>query len=51
MPEAPHAIFTGSIPALHDRDLVLVLFEPFARDLAKRLPVHDGVRVLEPGTA
>ena len=37
MPDAQHASFTGSIPALYDRYLGPVLFEPFARDLAKRL--------------
>lgn len=47
MPDAQHAQFTGSIPATYDRYLVPVLFEPFARDLARRLPMHDGVRVLE----
>jgi ubiquinone/menaquinone biosynthesis C-methylase UbiE len=47
MPEAPHTSFTGSIPAFYDRYLGPVLFEPFARDLARRLPMHDGARVLE----
>jgi len=30
--------FVGSIPALYDRHLGPVLFEPYARDLARRLP-------------
>jgi ubiquinone/menaquinone biosynthesis C-methylase UbiE len=47
MPDAQHAQFTGSIPATYDRYLVPVLFDPFARDLVRRLPAHDGVRVLE----
>ena len=32
------ATFVGSIPALYDRHLGPVLFEPYARDLARRLP-------------
>ena len=47
MPNAQHMQFTGSIPAFYDRYLGPVLFEPFARDHAKRLLMHDGVRVLE----
>jgi len=47
MTDAQHAQFSGSIPAMYDRHLGPVLFEPFARDLARRLPSHDAVRVLE----
>ena len=39
--------FTGSIPALYDRYLGPVLFEPYAADLVSRLPKRDGLRVLE----
>ncbi|HEY5948367.1 MAG TPA: methyltransferase domain-containing protein [Kofleriaceae bacterium] len=38
--------FAGSIPELYDRHLGPVLFEPYARDLAARLP-RDARRVLE----
>jgi SAM-dependent methyltransferase len=38
--------FVGSIPELYDRYLGPVLFEPYARDLARRLP-RDARRVLE----
>jgi SAM-dependent methyltransferase len=38
--------FVGSIPELYDRHLGPVLFEPYAIDLARRLP-HDVGRVLE----
>ncbi len=39
--------FVGSVPAHYDRHLGPLLFEPFAVDLAARLPVAEGVRVLE----
>jgi SAM-dependent methyltransferase len=39
--------FTGSIPALYDRYLGPVLFEPYAADLVSRLPKREGLRVLE----
>jgi ubiquinone/menaquinone biosynthesis C-methylase UbiE len=42
-----NARFTGSIPEHYDRWLGPVLFEPYARDLAARLRVDDGARVLE----
>ncbi len=38
--------FVGSIPERYDRHLGPVLFEPYARDLAARLP-HGARRVLE----
>ncbi len=38
--------FVGSIPELYERHLGPVLFEPYARDLAQRLPA-DARRVLE----
>src|SRR5687768_13476190 len=47
MADPEHARFTGSIPAFYDRHLGPVLFEPYARDLARRLLGHEGVRVLE----
>jgi SAM-dependent methyltransferase len=41
------ASFTGSVPAFYDRCLGPVLFEPYAVDIAARLPVREGLRVLE----
>jgi ubiquinone/menaquinone biosynthesis C-methylase UbiE len=41
------AAFSGSVPEFYDRYLGPVLFEPYARDLASRLPVRSGLRVLE----
>lgn len=38
--------FSGSIPALYDRHMGPVLFEPYARDVAARLP-GTATRVLE----
>jgi SAM-dependent methyltransferase len=43
----PNARFVGSIPENYDRYLGPVLFEPYARDLAGRLKVGAGARVLE----
>jgi ubiquinone/menaquinone biosynthesis C-methylase UbiE len=40
-------VFAGSIPALYDRHLVPVIFEPYAADLAARLSDLAGGRVLE----
>jgi SAM-dependent methyltransferase len=42
-----HASFSGSVPANYDRYLGPVLFEPYAADLAARLPTTAGLRVLE----
>ena len=39
--------FTGSIPALYDRYLGPLLFEPYAVDLARRLSGMTAGRVLE----
>src|SRR5512134_1037140 len=47
MSQAQHAAFTGEIPAFYDRHLGPVIFAPYARDLARRMPAHDGVRILE----
>src|SRR5881394_2185568 len=41
------AVFTGSIPALYDRYLGPLLFEPYARDLARRLADLREGHVLE----
>jgi SAM-dependent methyltransferase len=41
------AAFSGSIPEFYDRQLGPVLFEPYAADLAARLPRRRGLRVLE----
>lgn len=43
---APHTAFVGSIPELYDRHLGPVFFEPYAIDLAGRLPA-SARRVLE----
>jgi SAM-dependent methyltransferase len=42
-----HTEFTGSVPANYDRYLGPVLFEPYARDLVRRLPSPIPGRVLE----
>ncbi len=42
-----HAAFSGSVPGNYDRYLGPVLFEPYAADLATRIPTTDGVRLLE----
>ncbi len=42
-----HAAFVGSVPANYDRFLGPLLFHAYADDLAGRLPVADGMRVLE----
>ena len=39
--------FTGKIPENYERYLSSLLFDPFADDLVGRLPVHDGMRILE----
>jgi len=41
------AAFVGSVPANYDRYLGPVLFRGYADDLAARLPVTEGMRVLE----
>lgn len=41
------AAFAGSIPELYDSHLVPLIFEPYAADLARRLPVLGPSRVLE----
>lgn len=40
-------LFVGSVPEHYDRHLGPVLFEPMARDLARRVRVPDGARVIE----
>ena len=42
-----NARFVGSIPENYDRYLGPVLFEGYARDLARRVPVKQGMRLLE----
>jgi SAM-dependent methyltransferase len=39
--------FAGSIPALYDTQLVPLIFEPYAADLAKRVAARGPSRVLE----
>ena len=47
MSPTQHASFTGGIPAAYDRHLGPVIFECYARDLARRVPNHENVRLLE----
>ena len=42
-----NAAFTGSVPENYDRYLGPMLFEPYAADIAGRLPQRDGIAVLE----
>jgi ubiquinone/menaquinone biosynthesis C-methylase UbiE len=42
-----HAQFSGSIPAIYDRYLGPLLFQPYAEDLAARLEVEESGSVLE----
>jgi len=44
---AEHTAFVGSVPANYDRYLGPLLFHGNADDLVARLPVTDGMRVLE----
>jgi SAM-dependent methyltransferase len=41
------AQFTGEIPRNYDRCLGPMLFEPYAADLVARVPMREGLRVLE----
>lgn len=41
------AAFTESVPENYDRYMGPMLFEPYADDIAGRLDVRDGMRVLE----
>jgi ubiquinone/menaquinone biosynthesis C-methylase UbiE len=43
----PNVVFEGSIPASYDRYLGPTLFEPFAKDLAARLPNKQLTNLLE----
>jgi ubiquinone/menaquinone biosynthesis C-methylase UbiE len=45
-PSNLHAQFTASVPENYDRYLGMVLFDPFARDLARRIP-GESRRILE----
>jgi SAM-dependent methyltransferase len=40
-------VFSGSIPALYDKYLGPLIFEPYAEDLAQRLSALDAAHVLE----
>ena len=42
-----HAAFVGTVPSNYDRHLGPILFHRYADDLAARLQVSDGMRVLE----
>ena len=44
---ATDKIFAGSIPEIYDRLLVLLIFEPYAHDLARRIGKANPGRVLE----
>jgi SAM-dependent methyltransferase len=46
-PLDPDATFTGSIPDLYEAQLVPMLFEPYATDLARRVAERRPARVLE----
>lgn len=46
-PAGSDAAFLGSVPENYDRHLASLLFQPYAEDLAARLPVRPGMRVLE----
>jgi SAM-dependent methyltransferase len=39
--------FSGDVPGFYDRGMGPVMFEPYARDLAARLPAGEELRVLE----
>ena len=41
------AAFVGKIPENYERYLASLFFEGYADDLVARLPVHDGMRILE----
>jgi ubiquinone/menaquinone biosynthesis C-methylase UbiE len=41
------AVFAGSIPALYDKYLGPLIFEPYAHDIARRLSALEAGRVLE----
>jgi len=45
--QSSDAAFSGSIPALYDRCLGPLLFEPYARDLAERIAAIAPRRILE----
>jgi ubiquinone/menaquinone biosynthesis C-methylase UbiE len=47
MPLEQHTRFIGSIPAFYDLHLGPVVFEPYARDLARRVQLTGAARVLE----
>jgi SAM-dependent methyltransferase len=44
---ASNAAFVGSVPENYHRYLGPLLFEPYARDLARRVRVREGGRILE----
>lgn len=46
MPDAI-AAFVGKIPENYERYLGPLFFEPYADDLVARLPVHEGMQILE----
>lgn len=46
----PDTVFSGSIPEIYDRLLVPLIFEPYALDLAARLPAARDILELAAGT-
>jgi SAM-dependent methyltransferase len=44
---ASNTAFTGYIPDFYDSKMVPALFEPYADELVTRVPVREGLRVLE----
>lgn len=45
--EDNHAAFVGEIPANYEKYLSPLIFDEYARDLANRVKVHPGGKVLE----
>ncbi len=46
MPSSP-AAFSGSVPQYYDRYLKDLIFDPIAAELVGRIPIGDGLRILE----
>lgn len=42
-----HSEFAGSIPEKYDRCLGPILFDPYAEDIARRIPIKPGMSLLE----
>lgn len=44
---ANNAAFIGSVPEKYDRYMGPIFFKPYAEDIVRRLPLSEGMRVLE----